>query len=113
MKNSLAAILLATLALAATAEPRTKKVQFVCASFEEVEMTVERYGEKMVMATQAPNERTVNILYANFETQTTSWVLHDLQTDEYCMIGVGKAIYIPDAKPTKEETDLETKIIYK
>jgi len=29
------------------------------------------------------------------------------------MIGVGKAIYIPDAKPTKEETDLETKIIYK
>ena len=113
MKVLIAAILLATTALSANAEPRTRQVKFVCATLEELEITMEKYGEKMVIATQSPNERTVNILYANFETQTTSWILHDLQTDEYCMVGVGKDIYIPDASTIKEKTELETKIIYK
>jgi hypothetical protein len=113
MKTLIAAILLATTALAAIAEPRTRQVRFVCASFEELEITMEKYGEKMVIATQSPNERTVNILYANFETQTTSWILHELETDEYCMVGIGKAIHIPEGSPIKEETELGTKIIYK
>jgi hypothetical protein len=113
MKNLLAAILLATAALAAYAEPRSRQVKFVCASFEELEMTMEKYGEKMVIATQSPNELTVNMLYVNLETQTSSWILHDLQTDEYCMVGVGKAIYIPDESPIKQGTGIGTRIIYK
>lgn len=113
MKKLLAAILLATTALAANAEPHTRQVRFVCASFEEVQMTVEKYGEKMILATQSPNERTVNILYINFETQTSSWILHDLERNEYCMIGVGKAIHIPDDSPINEEPTLGTKITYK
>ncbi len=113
MKNILAAILLATTALAANAEPRTRQVKFMCASFEELEMTVEKYGEKMVIATQAPNELTVNILYVNLETQTSSWILHDLRTDEYCMVGVGKAIHIPDDSPIKQDSTTGTRIIYK
>ena len=113
MKNLLAAILLVTTALAVNAEPRSRQVKFMCGSFEDLEATMEQYGEKMVMATQAPNELTVNILYVNMETQTSSWVLHDLQTDEYCMIGVGKAIYIPNASPMKQGTGIGTRIIYK
>jgi len=62
---------------------------------------MEKYGEKLVIATQAPNELTVNMLYVNFETQTSSWILHDLRTDEYCMVGAGKATYIPDDSPLK------------
>ncbi len=113
MKNLLAAILLATTALAANAEPRSRQVKFMCASFEDLEATIAQYGEKMVMATQAPNEITVNILYVNLETQTSSWVLHDLRTDEYCMVGVGKAIYIPDDSPLKQDSVKGTRIIYK
>jgi hypothetical protein len=113
MKTLLAAILLATTAVAATAEPRSKQVKFVCASFEDLEATIERYGEKMVIATQAPNELTVNILYVNLETQTSSWILHDLRTDEYCMVGVGKAIHIPDDSPLKQDSVKGTRIIYK
>jgi hypothetical protein len=113
MKNLLAAILLATIATAAIAEPKSRQIRFMCGSFEDVEVTMEKYGEKLVMATQSPNEKTVNLLYANFETQTTSWFIHDLQTDEYCMLGVGDKIYIPDQSPLKQGSGIGTRTIYK
>ncbi len=113
MKVLLAAILLATTALAAYAEPRSRQIRFMCGSLEDVQMTMEKYGEKLVMATQSPNEITVNLVYANFETQTTSWFIHDLQTDEYCMLGVGEKIYIPDSSPLNKGTGIGTKINYK
>ena len=113
MKNLLAAILLAITALAAYAEPRSRQIKFMCGSFEDVEATMQKYEEKLVIATQAPNEQTVNLLYVNFETQTSSWFIHDLQTDEYCMLGVGKAIHIPDRSPLIKGTGIGTKTIYK
>jgi len=113
MKNLLAAILLATIATVAIAEPRSRQIRFMCGSFEDVEVTMEKYGEKLVMATQSPNEQTVNLVYANFETQTTSWFIHDLQTDEYCMVGVGNKIYVPDESPLKQGIGLGVRIIYK
>ncbi len=85
----------------------------MCGSLEDVEATMEKYGEKMIMATQAPNERTVNLVYANFETQTTSWFVHDLERDEYCMIGVGKAIYIPDDSVLRKGTGVGLRVTYK
>jgi hypothetical protein len=112
MKNLLAAILLATIATAAIAEPRSRQIRMMCGSFEDVEITMEKYGEKLIMATQSPNEQTVNLVYVNFETQTTSWFIHDLQTDEYCMMGVGNKLYIPDDSPLRE-TGIGIKIIYK
>lgn len=113
MNKFLAAILLAIVASAATAEPRPRQIQMMCGSFEDVEVTMERYGEKLIMATQAPNERTVNLVYANFETETTSWFIHDLQTDEYCMVGVGKRIYIPDDSVLKQGTGVGLRAAYK
>ncbi len=113
MKNVLAAILLAITASAANAEPHTRQVRFMCASFEELEMTVEKYEETLVVATKAPNGRTVNMLYMNFETQTSSWIIHNLETDEYCMIGVGDAIHIPENSPIKQGTGVGTKVLYK
>ena len=113
MNKFFAAILLATIASAATAQPRSKQIQMMCGSFEDVEVTMEQYGEKLVMATQAPNERTVNLVYANFETETTSWFIHDLQTDEYCMVGVGKRIYIPDDSVLNKSTGVGIRILYK
>jgi hypothetical protein len=113
MKNFIAAILLAITASVAAAEPRSRQIQAMCGSFEDVEATMEKYGEKLIMATQAPNEQTVNLVYANFETQTTSWFVQDLQTDEYCMMGVGKKIYIPDDSVLKKGTGIGTKTKYK
>jgi len=113
MKTILAAILLATIASAANAEPRSRKLQSMCGSFEDVEATMEKYGEKLIMATQSPNEQTVNLVYVNFETETTSWFIHDLQTNEYCMVGVGKKIYIPDESPLKQGTAFGIKTIFK
>ena len=111
MKTLLAAILLATTAMAAIAEPRPRQVKAMCASFEDVEATMEKYGEKLIIATQAPNELTVNLLYVNFETHTSSWFIHDLQTDEYCMMGIGKEIYTPKESPLNN-LSVGTKVIY-
>lgn len=113
MKTTLAAILLATTAFTASAEPRSRQLQVMCGSFEDVQITMEKYGEKLVTATQAPNEQTVNLVYANFETETTSWFVHDLNTDEYCMVGVGKRIYIPDDSPLKQGVGVGTRVQYK
>jgi len=113
MNKFLAAILLATLASAATAQPRSRQIQMMCGSFEDVEKTMHQYGEKMIMASQAPNEQTVNLVYANFETETTSWFVHDLNTDEYCMVGVGKRIYIPDDSVLKKNIGIGLKSAYK
>jgi hypothetical protein len=113
MDKLLAAILLATTALAATADPRPRQIRMMCGSFEDAEITTQRYGEKLIMATQSPNEQVVNLVYANFETETTSWFIHDLQTDEYCMVGVGKRIYIPDDSPLNNKTGVGIRIIYK
>ncbi len=113
MKPLLAAILLATLGTAVQAEPHSRQVRFMCGSQEDMEVTMEKYQEKMVIATQSPNERTVNLLYVNFETQTSSWFIHDLETDEYCMIGVGKAVHIPDDSELNKGIGIGTKIIYK
>ena len=113
MDKLLAAILLVTTALAATADPRPRQIRMMCGSFEDAEITTQRYGEKLIMATQSPNEQVVNLVYSNFETETTSWFIHDLQTDEYCMVGVGKRIYIPDDSPLNNKTGVGIRIIYK
>lgn len=108
MNKLFASILLITLASIATAEPRARKIQMMCGSFEDVEATMEKYSEKLIMATQSPNEQTVNLVYANFETETTSWFIHDLNTNEYCMVGVGKRIHIPDDSVLKTGIGLKT-----
>lgn len=113
MKTILIAALLFTVVATAAAEPRSRQLQAMCGSFQDVEATMEKYGEKLIMATQSPNEQTVNLVYANFETETTSWFVHDLNTDEYCMVGVGKRIYIPDDSVLKKGIGIGTRIQYK
>jgi len=113
MKQILTTIFLASIALTVSAEPKSRQIRFMCGSFEDVQMTMEKYGEKLVIATQAPNEQTVNLLYVNFETQTSSWFIHDINSDEYCMMGVGKAIHIPDESPLQKGTGIGTRINYK
>ena len=113
MDKLLAAILLAITASAAVAEPRSRQIRMMCGSFEDAEITTQRYGEKLIMATQSPNEQVVNLVYANFETETTSWFIHDLLTDEYCMMGVGKKIYIPDDSPLNSKSAIGIRVQYK
>ena len=112
MKTLLAAILLATTALAANAEPRGRQIRFMCGSIEDVQVTMEKYGEHLVLGSVAPNKKTANLLFVNFETQTTSWFIHDVQADEYCMMGVGDELIIPDDSPIKN-MPTGTNTIYK
>ena len=112
MKNIIAAILLATLATAATAETRSRQIRFMCGSFEDVKATMEKYGEHLVIGSTAPNQETANLVFVNFETKTSSWFIHSFDTDEYCMIGVGNELIIPDDSPIKN-TPIGTRTNFK
>lgn len=113
MKTLLAAILLATVAAAAQSEPRPRRIQMMCGSFNDVQLTMEKYGETLVMASLAPDRKTSNLLFVNFETQTSSWFIQDVETDEYCMAGVGDNIHIPQDSPLNTGTGIGTKTQYK
>ena len=95
MKNLFLCILFLVISSIANAEPHPRQIRYMCASFEELEMTLDKYGEKLVIATRAPNGQSVNMLFVNFKTQTSSWIVRNLQTDEYCMIGAGDNLLIP------------------
>jgi hypothetical protein len=101
MKTLLAAILLASLTTV-QAEPKSRQVRFMCGSYEELKMTTEKYGENLVLVSLSPDERVENYLYVNFQTSTSSWIIHDRKTDDYCMMGVGELLYIPDDSPLKD-----------
>jgi len=58
------------------------------------------------------NDDTIYVRTLNFETETSSWFVHDLTTDEYCMMGVGKKVYIPDGSPLNQGTGLGVKTLY-
>lgn len=113
MKNILAAILLATLSTAVSADPRPRRIQMMCGSFEDVQLTMEKYGETLVMASLAPDKKTSNLLFVNFETQTSSWFIQDIESEEYCMAGVGDNIHIPKESPLNLGTGIGTKTKYK
>lgn len=100
-KLLLAATLLATFTTA-QAEPKSRQVRFMCGSYEELQMTVEKYGEKLVVVSLSPDERVENYLYVNFQTSTSSWIIHDRKTNDFCMMGVGELLYIPDDSPLKD-----------
>lgn len=101
MNKLLAAILLVT-SFATYAEPRSRQVKFMCGSHEELKMTVEQYKEDLVLVSLSPDESIENYLYVNFQTSTTSWIIHDRKTDDFCMMGVGDKLYIPDDSPLKD-----------
>jgi hypothetical protein len=73
----------------------------MCGSYEELKMTVEKYGENLIMVSLSPDQRVENYLYVNFQTSTSSWIIHDRNTDDFCMMGVGELLYIPDDSPLK------------
>jgi hypothetical protein len=111
MKPYLAAILLALIAHSAYAEPRQKTIQFMCGSKEEWFMTADKYGEELVLATPAPNSETIISLWVNFNTGTSSWITQVIQTDEWCMMGIGQQLMIPKDSPLN--STIGTKVNYK
>ena len=110
MKNLLTAIILATLATATLADPRPRRIQMMCGSLEDVQLTMEKYGETLVLASLAPDQKTSNLLFVNFETQTSSWFIQDIELDEFCMAGVGGDIHIPKDSPLNLGTGLGKKV---
>jgi hypothetical protein len=98
MKTLMAAILLAT-SLAAQAEITEKTVRMICGSKEDFLGTTTKYKEVPILGAVNPDVQAIYSLWANLATGTTSWAVQYPKTGEWCMIGVGMDIIIPDGSP--------------
>jgi spore coat protein U-like protein len=105
MKTLLAATLLA-IAATATAEPHERTFKVMCGNAAEIRVTLDKYQEQTVLLAETlgagnPAEEIVYSLWANHSTGTSSW-LAQIGDDEYCMIGMGNNIVLPENSPLKE-----------
>ena len=110
MKKLVAAILLANVITAQAVTNRDMKV--VCGSQEEMAATLEVYQEIPYILGVSKESGVVISLWVNMKTGTTSWVSKLVATNEYCMIGVGTEIVIPEGSPL-QEVPVGTRVIYK
>lgn len=98
MKTLLAATLLA-ITVSANADTRPRLIQTMCGSYEDMITTMETYGEELVIASMSANKKTVNMVWVNFKTKTSTWFIHDKEKNEYCMAGTGEDLMIPKDSP--------------
>lgn len=110
MKTIMAAILLATTVTATAVTNRDMKV--VCGSQDEMAATLEVYQEIPYILGVSKESGVVLSLWVNMTTGTSSWVTKLVATNEYCMIGVGSQIVIPDGSPL-QDLPVGTRTIFK
>ncbi len=111
MKALLAATLLAT-CVTTQAEVHQKTMKIMCGSQEDFLITAEKYGELPIIVSADKENHTINSLWGNVEKGTTSWMVQLVDTDEWCMLGIGTQIVIPEDSPIRN-TPTGEKVIYK
>ena len=110
MKTFVAAILLATVVNAQAVTNRDMKI--VCGTQDEMAATLEVYQEVPYILGVNKESGVVISLWVNMKTGTTSWVTKLVDTNEYCMIGVGTQVVIPEGSPL-QDVPVGTRIIFK
>ena len=111
MKTILAAILLAT-SLAAHADLSEKSIKLVCGNQADIEKTVDAYKETAVMIGLNKEAGIANWLFVNMEKGTSSWIAQLIASDEWCMLGVGTQVVVPEGSPLVD-TPVGTRIKFK
>ena len=110
MKTFVAAILLATVVTAQAVTNKDMKV--VCGTQEEMAATLEVYQEVPYILGVNKESGVVLSLWVNMKTGTTSWVTKLVATNEYCMMGVGTQVVIPEDSPL-QDVPVGTRVIFK
>ena len=110
MKTFVAAILLATVVNAPAVTNKDMKV--VCGTQEEMAATLEVYQEVPYILGVNKESGVVLSLWVNMKTGTTSWVTKLVATNEYCMMGVGTQVVIPEDSPL-QDVPVGTRVIFK
>lgn len=98
MKALLAATLLA-MSLTAHADLSEKSVKLVCGKQADIEKTIDVYKETAVMIGVNKDDGIANWLFVNMEKGTSSWVAQIMASDEWCMMGVGTQVVVPEGSP--------------
>lgn len=113
MKAIIAACLLSVCTIS-QAELHEKTVKVMCGTAEEFNITIGKFEEAAVLyANMKDDPQQISYgVFVNFKTGTSSWVAHLMQSDEYCMVGIGDRFYIPKSSPLKD-TPIGTKTKFK
>jgi hypothetical protein len=93
MKKLLAILMF--LSIVAHAEIREKTITVKCGDKKEFRSMIRAFKETpVVMATNEP-DNVILIVWANKETQTSTWIAHLPSTGEYCTFGSGLTLRLP------------------
>ena len=101
MKTFMAAILLAT-SLTAQADLSEKSINLICGSQADIEKTVDTYKETAVMIGLNKEAGIANWLFVNMEKGTSSWIAQLIASNEWCMLGVGTQVVVPEGSPLSD-----------
>ena len=83
------------LSISAHAEIHEKTVTVKCGDEKAFKSLMQTFKEKpLVMATNEP-DNVILIVWANKETQTSTWIAHLPSTGEYCTFGSGLTLRLP------------------
>ena len=93
MKKLVAAVLFLS-TLSAQADLSEKIVAVRCGSEKDIKAITGVYNEKPIVIATHQTDGVVIIVWANKETQTSTWVVHLPGTGEYCTLASGTALLI-------------------
>jgi len=93
MKKFLAAVLFLSM-LSARADLSDKIVVVRCGSEKDIKAITGAYHEKPIVIATHKDDGIVIIVWANKQTQTSTWVVHIPSTGEYCTLASGTELLI-------------------
>jgi hypothetical protein len=93
MKKFLAAVLF-LLTLSAQADLSEKIVAIKCGSEQDIKVIIGVYNEKPIVIATHKVDGIAIIVWANQQTQTSTWVVHIPSTGEYCTLASGTELLI-------------------
>jgi len=83
------------LTLTAHAEVHEKTVTVRCANEKEFKMMIDAYKESPVIMATNQEDGVILLVWANKETETSTWMAHVPATGEYCTFGAGTTLSLP------------------
>lgn len=99
MKTLFLALLLTSSFAHATVQQRT--LQLLCGTQADLSQTLQKYNEQPVIV--ATNSSMSYSVWANVETQTSTWILKTPEPDLYCVMGVGQTLQVFEPQDPKSK----------
>lgn len=88
----------------AHAAPQQREMRLLCGNEAELAATLKNYSEVPMIFASSNEGKWMYSVWANYQTQTSTWVIKIDEPDTYCVMGVGTSLTViaPEAKLGKK-----------